>query len=405
MAAMAWSEEQEMFRAALRRFVDAELMPDRMVLEHGDALPYDHIRRYYDTFEVGVSALDRFARSLDGTTAAEPPRSAAETLLPMIELSRCSPGLVTAMGVSVSLAAGAILRSGTREQKERWVPGLLTFDKVGAWAITEPDSGSDAFGGMRSTARPTGDGWVLNGSKTFITNGPHADTIIFICKLDDGSVAADRKVLSFVLDRGLPGLEQSRPLAKMGLHSSPTGELFLQDVEVGADRLLDTPKVASDDDRTRARATFATERASVACMALGIIERCTELAVDHARSRMQFRRRIGDFQQIQLKLAHMEVARQNVENLVLRHVGMIDSGERPTLAGASAMKLYSAQAAVAVSLDAVQVFGGNGYMAENPVEQLCRDAKVLQIYGGTDEIQVTHIARDLLGPAAASIGG
>ena len=128
---------------------------------------------------------------------------------------------------------------GTIAQKERWAPDLLTLDKIGAWAITEPGSGSDAFGAMKSTARRDGDEYLLNGSKTFITNGPYADTIVFICKLDEGEDdPRDRKVLQFVLDKGMPGLEQSKPLRKMGLHSSPTGELFLDDVRVGRDRLL-----------------------------------------------------------------------------------------------------------------------------------------------------------------------
>src|SRR6185436_8831686 len=121
----------------------------------------------------------------------------------------------------------AILSKGTIRQKERWAPDLLTLDKIGAWAITEPGSGSDAFGAMKATARRDGDAYVLNGQKTFITNGPYADTIVFICKLDDGTDPKDRKVLTFVLDRGTPGLTQSKPLRKMGLHSSPTGELFL----------------------------------------------------------------------------------------------------------------------------------------------------------------------------------
>src|ERR1051326_278401 len=126
----------------------------------------------------------------------------------------------------------------TIAQKERWALDLLTLDKVGAWAITEPDSGSDAFGSMKSTARRDGDEYILNGSKTFITNGPYADTIVFICKLDEGNESADRKVVQFVLDSGMPGLEQSKPLRKMGLHSSPTGMLFLDDVRCGRDRLL-----------------------------------------------------------------------------------------------------------------------------------------------------------------------
>jgi alkylation response protein AidB-like acyl-CoA dehydrogenase len=141
------------------------------------------------------------------------------------------------------------------------------------------------------------------------------------------------------------------------------------------------------------------ERASIAATALGIIERCLELSVDYARTRVQFGKPIGDYQLIQLKLAKMEVARMNTENLLLQYISMADEGVRPSLAEASAVKLYAAQAAMEVTLEAVQVFGGNGYMSENHVEQLCRDAKVLQIYGGTDEIQVRAIARDLIGRA------
>src|SRR4029079_19420767 len=143
-----------------------------------------------------------------------------------------SRGMVTALGVSMGLTARAILSRGTREQKEKWALPLLTLEKIGAWAITEPPSASDAFGAMRSTARRDGDGYVLNGSKTFITNGPYADSIVFICKLDEGNDPKDRKIVSFVLDKGMPGLEQSKPLRKMGMHSSPTGQLFLDDVRV-----------------------------------------------------------------------------------------------------------------------------------------------------------------------------
>ena len=396
-----WTEEQLMFRQALRRFVETKVMPLREELEHGGLPPYDVLRKYYAAFGVGDGALARFERKLDGGSEGTPApaaRSVAETLLPMTEFCRVSPGLVTALTVSVGLSASAIIRAGTREQQQRWVPALLTLDAVGAWAITEPDSGSDAFGSMRSTARPSGDGWTLHGSKTFITNGPHADTIVFICKLDDGRPPRERQVLTFVLDRGMPGLEQSPPVRKMGMHSSPTGDLYLDGVSVGADRLLAGGKKAGSS-RTGARATFAAERAGVVAMALGIIERCLELSVAYAKSRVQFGRPIGDFQLIQLKLARMEIARVNVENMVLRYIAMIDSGHRPTLAEVSAMKLYASQTATEVALEAVQVFGGNGYMADNPVEQLCRDAKVLQIYAGTDEIQVTHIARDLLGKA------
>jgi len=220
-------------------------------------------------------------------------------------------------------------------------------------------------------------------------------------------------VLSFVLDRGTPGFEQSPPLRKMGLHSSPTGQLFLDDVEVGIDRLIGgeaglggpaAPRggAGADDtadvrrSREAARAAFASERASIAAMALGIIEQCLEVAVDYAKTRVQFGRAIGEFQLIQNKLALMEVARVNVQNMLFRYLETMRAGRSLSFAEASAIKLYSARAATDVALDAIQVLGGNGYMSEFHVEQLARDAKVLQIYAGTDELQTTAIAKDLL---------
>jgi len=302
------------------------------------------------------------------------------------------------MGVSLGLAAGTIMKQGTPAQMERWGLDLLTFDKVGAWAITEPDSGSDALGGMRTSARRDGDEYVLNGNKTFITNGPFADTVVVYAKLDDGSdtPVRDRQVLTFVLDTGTPGLDQSKPFRKMGLHSSPTGELFLSDVRVGKDHLLGETEGTPQGGRDSAKGNFVTERAGLAAMSLGLIEECLKLSVEYAKSRMLWGQPIGDRQLIQLKLAKMEVARLNVQNLVFRHIELSAAGKSLSLAEASAMKLYSAQAASEVAMEAVQLFGGNGYMAEYRVEQLARDAKVFQIYAGTDEIQVTHIAKDLL---------
>ncbi len=410
-----WSEEQQAVRAAVRKFVEAEVAPRVDELEHGDVPPYEVIRSLYRTFGMDQLARDRFERTLAQRRAAEAGETtapatgggerpgdggaAAMTLIPIVELCRYCPGIVTAMGVSIGLAAGTIMRRGTAEQMERWGRDLVTFDKIGAWAITEPNSGSDALGGMQATARATGDGWVLSGNKTFITNGPHADTIVFYAKLDDGSDTPPRSrpVLTFVLDRGMPGLEQSAPFRKMGLHSSPTGELFLADVEVGPDRLLGTPaEAAGGQGRQSAKENFVTERAGVAAMALGVIEQCLALSVQYAKDRTLWGKPIGEFQLVQLKLARMEVARLNVENLVFRHIEMEAAGRSLSLAEASAMKLYSAQAATEVAMEAVQLMGGNGYMADYRVEQLARDAKVFQIYAGTDEIQVTHIARDLL---------
>jgi alkylation response protein AidB-like acyl-CoA dehydrogenase len=402
-----WSEEHLAIREAIRRFVEAEIVPNIDALEHEGVPPYEVMRKLYSTFGMDELARESFKRALDRKVAGEVGRperrgdsGAAMSLIPIIELCRHCPGIVTSLGVSTGLAAGTIMKGGTPEQMERWALDLLTLDKVGAWAITEPDSGSDALGGMRTSARPDGDEYVLNGSKTYITNGPYADTIVLYAKLDDGSEAdvRHREVLTFILDSGMEGLVQSAPMRKMGLKSSPTGELFLSDVRVGVDRLLGGRRTSSERaaGRESAKDNFVTERAGVAAMALGVIEQCLELSIAYAKGRVLWGRPISDHQLIQLKLARMEVARLNVQNLVFRHIEMSSAGRTPTLAEASAMKLYAAQAASEVAMEAVQLFGGNGYIAEYRVEQLARDAKVFQIYAGTDEIQVTHIARDLL---------
>jgi alkylation response protein AidB-like acyl-CoA dehydrogenase len=407
------SETHQQIRQMFKRFVDTEVVPKIDAIELGDEPPYEVLRKMFATFGVGEMQKGKFLADLEkekrrAATGEPPPEkkkregfsqdvadAAAMRIIPTIELAKYSPGMITALGVSVGLTAGAIQRKGTIAQKEKFVPPLLTLEKIGAWAITEPSSGSDAFGSMRSTAKRDGDHYVLSGQKTFITNGPYADTIVFICKLDDGETAPEkRKVVSFVLDKGTPGLVQSKPLRKMGLHGSPTGELFLQDVRVPRDRLIGESEDASA--RSDAKETFDTERTGVVGMALGIVERCLALSIDYAKTRVQFGKPIGEFQLIQLKLAKMEVARMNIQNLLFRQIELAGWGQSLGLAEASACKLYCAQAAMEVCLETVQLFGGNGYMAEFHVEQLCRDAKVLQIYGGTDEIQVSQIARALL---------
>ena len=412
-----WSEQEQMIQAAVRSFVDTEIRPHVDDLEHGDMPPYDLLRKMFATFGIGAMLTAAFDRQIaraeadeEGSASAgdegdggDPMAGADQAglmFLLNVELSRVVPGFLGAMGVSIGLAAGTIMSTGTVEQKTRWARDLLTFDKVGAWAITEPNSGSDAFGGMQATARPEGDGWVLNGNKTFITNGPHADTIVVYAKLDDGTTPArDRPIMTFVLDRGMDGLTQSPAFRKMGFHSSPTGEIFLEDVYCGPDRLLgsrDAASAGADAGRESARANFVQERIGLVAMALGIVEECLRLSVEYAKTCERWGKPIGDYQLIQLKLAKMEVARVNLQNMLFATIDRIRAKDLPSLAEASACKLYAGQAATDVALDAVQLFGGNGYMSEYRVEQLARDAKSIQIYAGTDEIQVIHIARGLL---------
>lgn len=207
----------------------------------------------------------------------------------------------------------------------------------------------------------------------------------------------NRPVLVFVLDAGMPGLTQGKPFKKMGMMSSPTGELFFDNVRLSPDRLLGESEQHTDGDgRDSARANFAAERIGIAMMALGIIDECHRLCVDYAKSRTLWGKNIGQFQLIQLKLAKMEIARMNVQNMVFHTIERQQAGKPLTLAEASAIKLYSSEAATEVAMEAVQLFGGNGYMAEYRVEQLARDAKSLMIYAGSNEVQVTHIAKGLL---------
>ena len=409
-----WSDVDLAVRDAVRQFVDKEVRPHVDALESGDMAPYPIIRKLFSTFGIDAMARDslqkRLNRLRDGSAspgAATPggmlggdSASAGMGFVVISELCRVSMGIVTGMGVSLGLTVPTIAGRGTLAQQERWLPGLVTYDKIGAWAITEPDSGSDAFGGMKSTVVRDGADYILNGQKTFITNGPDADVVVVYAKLDEGDPSVDkrdRKVLTFVLDRGMDGFVQSKPLRKMGIHSSRTGELFFDNVRLGRDRLLgETERNGSGDGRDSARSSFAVERIAVAAMALGVIEECLRLCVDYAKQRTLWGREIAQFQLIQLKLANMEVARMNVRNMLFRVIETRQTGAEISLAEASAIKYYCSQAATDTAMEAVQLFGGNGYMTEYRVEQLARDAKVLQIYAGTDEIQITHIAKDLL---------
>ncbi|ANS26136.1 alkylation response protein AidB-like acyl-CoA dehydrogenase [Rhodococcus percolatus] len=407
-----WSDTDLMFRDAIRGFIDKELRPHVDKLETGELPPFDIIRKLFATFGLDEMARDALTKSLDRERSGDAASGAKEEksgglggagsmgVIMNAELAGVSLGLVASLGVSLGLAAGTIRSRGTLAQKERWLPGLVTFEKVGAWAITEPDSGSDAFGGMKSYVRRDGDDYILNGQKTFITNGPYADVIIVYAKLDEGDSSVDRrdrKVLAFVLDAGMEGLTQGAPFKKMGMNSSPTGELFFDNVRLTRDRLLgETEDGGKSDGKSSAKESFAAERIGIASLSLGIINECHRLCVDYAKSRKLWGKEIAQFQLIQLKLAEMEIARINVQNMVFNAIERTAAGDQVSLAEASAMKLYSSRAATEVAMEAVQLFGGNGYMAEYRVEQLARDAKSLMIYAGSNEIQVTHIAKGLL---------
>jgi alkylation response protein AidB-like acyl-CoA dehydrogenase len=398
-----FTDEQKMVQQVVRTWGEAKLLPATPALERNEILPYPLIREFAGTFGIPDLARGAFGRMKEraekgdapGAQAFdEPMRDPAMASIVAMELSRFNPGFVMAFGATAGLAGGAILARGTWAQKERWALPLLTFEKIGAWGITEPGAGSDAFGSMKTLARKDGDFFVLNGQKTFVTNAPYADTFVLYARLAGDEPPERRPVHGFILDRGLPGLETGPPMKKMGMHTSPTGEIFLQDVRVPASQLLG--ENADRAARDQVRDTFQGERTGILPMALGIIEQCLDMSLAYSKQRVTWGQAIGEYQLVQQKLAWMFVHRENVRNLLFKQLWLAKNGKKMTHAEASVCKLYSAKVATEVAMEAVQVHGGNGYMQEYRVEQLARDAKLLQIGGGTDEIQTITIARNLL---------
>ena len=254
-----WSDTDLIMRDTVRGFIDKEIRPNLDALETGEMSPYPIARKLFSEFGLDVLAAEAVKTMLDKERAQQEqtessPRSAggmggmgpqaSMAAVLVSEVAGVSLGLLSAVGVSLGLGAATIMSRGTLAQKERWLPALVTIEKVAAWAITEPDCGSDAFGGMKTNVKRDGDDYILNGQKTFITNGPYAD-VSRVCKARRGSDdRRHRPVLTFVLDAGMPGLTQGKPFKKMGMMSSPTGELFFDNVRLARDRLLGENRAA-----------------------------------------------------------------------------------------------------------------------------------------------------------------
>ncbi len=401
------NDVQKMMQDMLRQFCEKELLPHVPALEKGDMKPYGIMKKLVDTFgiaqmaEAGVRKQIEKMKSQGDDAKRENTMAAGgeDMMFPFIlfkELSRISPGFAMSFGVSLGLAGGAVNKKGTAEQIERWGLPLATFDKVGSWCLTEPGAGSDAFGSMRTTAKRDGDQWVINGQKTFITNGPDADFYVVYCRLDDPSLDAGdggSPVGTFVLERGMDGFDIGEAMVKMGMKDSPTGELFFDDVRVSDDHLLGGVKKST---RGSAKDSLGDERSGLPAMAWGIVERCYEIARDYSLERKQFGKSIGEFQAVQLKLANMYIHLKNIENIVYRTAWMTRNGIRD-FAFICASKAYCSKASFEVANEAIQILGGYGYMQEYHVEKLCRDAKLLEIGAGTTDINLLTAARLELG--------
>ncbi|MCC6849738.1 MAG: acyl-CoA dehydrogenase family protein [Deltaproteobacteria bacterium] len=407
-----FDETQRAIAAALRDYCAREIEPRIGALEKGDVSAFALMREFGRAFGldemVGGPLRRRAERLRGGGPGSEPSveRSGplgdpALSAIFAMELARTSPGLCLCVTASMGCAA-TIAARGDADLVERYAIPVLTLERVGCWALTEPGSGSDAFA-MQTSCRIEDDTVVLRGSKTFISNAPEADVFLIYARLVEDAAAGPgagaptgardkQRIFPVVVERGTPGLETGPPMEKMGMHACPTGEVFLDDVRVPRGHLLGDPDRPA---REAAEETLASERAAIVAMSLGVIERCLDDALAYAVERIQFGRPIAAFQLVQQKLARMYAARENVRNLVFKLIWMQRVGAA-TEREVSAAKWYATEAACEVALEAVQLMGGAGYMREHAPERMFRDMKLWTIGGGTSEIQQLTIAKDLL---------
>jgi L-prolyl-PCP dehydrogenase len=296
-------------------------------------------------------------------------------------------GLIFAVNAQMWACELPILHFGTDAQKRRWLPGLCDGSLIAAHAMSEPESGSDAFS-LRTTATPSADGWVLDGSKAFVTNAPESDLLIVFATTDRARGFAG--LCAFVLERDTPGLELGPPVSKMGLRTSPLGEVFLTDCRVSGDALLGEV----GGGMAIFNSSMRWERSLILAAAVGTMRRQLERCVAYARERAQFGAPIGSFQAVSHPLADMRLRLQTSHLMLYRIAALLDAGRASDL-DAAMTKLHLSEALVRSSLDALQIHGATGYVTESGLERELRDALGSRIYSGTSEMQRNVIAREL----------
>ena len=408
-------EGAKMIEQTMRQYLQKEVAPKIEKMEKGEILTYDVAKKFFQDMGMTEMARTQIMKMVDKKrkmeAAGEEGMSLKKELRkeggimggggadPIIgfvagkEICRVSPSLALVLAGHLGLAANTIVSKGTSDQIEKYALPLFTFEKMGCWGLTEPESGSDAFA-LKTTARPDGDYYVLNGSKTFITNAPYADIFVIWAHIDRGKESKQDKrlIYAFVMEKGIPGLSVSKPMNKMGMKGSPTGEIFLDDVRVPKDQLLGKKEKTG---REEAKESLSGEREGAPAMAWGVIERCFEDALEYACTRKQFGKYLIEFQLMQEKIAKMYMHLENVRNLAFKQAWAIKEGksreEDYTIA-----KYYASWAACEVASEAVQLMGGYGYMQEYHVEMLYRDAKLIGIGGGTQEIQLLNCCKALV---------
>jgi alkylation response protein AidB-like acyl-CoA dehydrogenase len=372
------SPDQREIQSLAREVAEAEIVPHAAVWDREHRFPVELYAKLGELGLMGVCVPEEY-----GGAGAD----FLSYILVLEELSRADAGVGVTVAVHTGAATMPILGFGTEEQRARFVPPLARGETIGAFALTEPDAGSDA-GSLRTAAAEHGDGWTLSGSKQWITNGSYAGTFLLFARTDPDTTSA-RGVSAFLLDA--EHVRVTREEEKLGLHSSSTADLVLEDVRVGPDRLLHELHRGF----SVAMATLDGGRIGIAAQAVGIAQAAYESARAYALERRQFGKRISEFQAIQWKLADMATELDAARLLLYRAAWRKQEGMSHTAEGAKA-KLYASEMARRQTAEAIQILGGYGYTKEFPVERYYRDAKITEIYEGTSEVQRIVIARELL---------
>jgi alkylation response protein AidB-like acyl-CoA dehydrogenase len=373
------SEDQREIQALAREFAESEIAPNAGDWDRAHGFPRELLGKLADLGLLGVCIPEEY-----GGAGAD----FLSYILVLEELSRADAGVGVTVAVHTSAVTLPILTFGSDEQRSRFVPPLARGEAIGAFALTEPEAGSDA-GSLRTAAEPNGDGWRISGAKQWITNGNFGGTVLLFARTDPDT-PGPKGVSAFILDSDQ--VRVTREEEKLGLNSSSTVDLLIEGAEVSRDRLL------HEEGRgfTVAMATLDGGRIGIAAQALGIAQAAYDVARAYALERRQFGKRIADFQAIQWKLADMATELDAARLLVYRAACLKQEGRPHTEEGAKA-KLFASEMARRQTAEAIQVLGGYGYTREFPVERYYRDAKITEIYEGTSEIQRLVIARSILG--------
>lgn len=376
---MNTSENIKMIRKSLEDFGKKYIEGDRRRWDDDQIFPKEVFTKLGELGLMGILVPEEFGGSGMGYH---------EYVAAIVEVSIWDPSIGLSLAAHNSLCTNHILTFGTQEQKEKWLPKLASGEWIGAWGLTEPNTGSDA-GNMMTTAVRDGDSWILNGSKNFITHGNSGDIVVIMART--GKIGDKRAMTAFVVERGNPGMKAGRKEDKLGMRASETTEVILEDCRIPFDNSLGD----IGDGFVQALKILDGGRISIAALGLGIAEGALKESIKYSKERHQFGKPIAEFQGISFKLAEMATKVEAAKQLI-NNAAELKNNHQPMTKESAMAKYYSSEIAVEVATDAVQIFGGYGYTKDYPVEKYYRDSKLCTIGEGTSEIQKLVISKLLL---------